>query len=78
MFLHALGHFHPPNLLTNTFLGELGLATMDAWILERVGIRSRHTMLPLDYLRMTVRRVDGVRSMTRPDSASSSRPSSLS
>ncbi|NTX09587.1 ketoacyl-ACP synthase III [Myxococcus sp. CA056] len=53
MFLHALGHFHPPNLLTNAFLEELGLETSDAWILERVGIRSRHTVLPLEYLRET-------------------------
>jgi len=54
MFLHALGHFHPPNLLTNAFFfEELGLDTNDAWILERVGIRTRHTVLPLDYLRQT-------------------------
>ncbi|MCE9673114.1 ketoacyl-ACP synthase III [Myxococcus stipitatus] len=53
MFLHALGHFHPPNLLTNAFLEELGLETTDAWILERVGIHTRHTVLPLEYIRET-------------------------
>ncbi|AEI62823.1 3-oxoacyl-ACP synthase III family protein [Corallococcus macrosporus] len=53
MYLHALGHFHPPNLLTNAFFEELGLETSDAWIMERVGIRARHTVLPLDYLRET-------------------------
>ena len=53
MFLHALGHFHPPNILTNAFFEELGLETNDAWILERVGIRTRHTVLPLEYLRET-------------------------
>lgn len=53
MYLHALGHFHPPNLLTNAFLEGLGLETSDSWILERVGIHTRHTVLPLDYLRET-------------------------
>jgi 3-oxoacyl-[acyl-carrier-protein] synthase-3 len=54
MYLHAAGHFHPENVITNAFLQEeLGLDTSDAWILERVGIRQRHTVLPLDYLRST-------------------------
>ncbi|WNG34131.1 ketoacyl-ACP synthase III [Archangium violaceum] len=53
MFLHALGHFHPENLITNAFLQEIGLETNDAWIIERVGIRTRHTVLPLDYIRET-------------------------
>jgi 3-oxoacyl-[acyl-carrier-protein] synthase III len=53
MFLHALGHFHPYTLLTNDFLQDIGLETNDAWITERVGIRSRHTVLPLDYIRET-------------------------
>lgn len=53
MFLHAIGHFHPENLITNAFLQELGLETDDAWIVERVGIRTRHTVLPLDYIRET-------------------------
>jgi 3-oxoacyl-[acyl-carrier-protein] synthase-3 len=54
MYLHAAGHFHPETIITNAFLQEeLGLDTSDAWILERVGIRQRHTVLPLDYLRQT-------------------------
>lgn len=53
MYLHALGHFHPPTLLPNRFFEELGLETSDAWITERTGIRSRHTVLPLDYIRTT-------------------------
>ena len=53
LFLHGLGHFHPENEITNRFLEELDLGTSDAWILERVGIRSRRTVLPLDYLRET-------------------------
>jgi 3-oxoacyl-[acyl-carrier-protein] synthase-3 len=53
MFLHALGHFHPENLITNAFLQDIGLETDDTWIVERVGIRTRHTVLPLDYIRQT-------------------------
>ncbi|WNG25795.1 ketoacyl-ACP synthase III [Cystobacter fuscus] len=53
MFLHALGHFHPENLITNAFLQDIGLETTDSWIVERVGIRTRHTVLPLDYIRET-------------------------
>ena len=51
LYLHGLGHFHPENEITNRFLEELDIGTNDAWILERVGIRSRRTVLPLDYIR---------------------------
>lgn len=51
--LHALGHAHPANEITNPFLESLDIGTDDAWILERVGIRSRRTVLPLDYIRST-------------------------
>lgn len=53
LFLHGLGHFHPENVLDNRFLEELGIGTSDDWILERVGIRERRTVLPLDYVRAT-------------------------
>jgi 3-oxoacyl-[acyl-carrier-protein] synthase-3 len=53
LWLHGLGHFHPENEITNRFLEELGIGTSDAWILERVGIRSRRTCLALDYIRAT-------------------------
>ncbi len=53
LYLHGLGHFHPPNELTNTFLEALNIGTTDEWILERVGIRSRRTALSLDYVRQT-------------------------
>jgi 3-oxoacyl-[acyl-carrier-protein] synthase-3 len=51
--LHGLGHFHPPNEITNDFLEGLDIGTSDSWIMERVGIRSRRTTLPLDYIRDT-------------------------
>jgi 3-oxoacyl-[acyl-carrier-protein] synthase III len=56
LFLHGVGHFHPENEISNRFLEELGIGTNDAWILERVGIRSRRTVLPLDYIRATLNR----------------------
>lgn len=51
--LLGLGHFHPENEITNQFLEELDIGTNDEWILERTGIRSRRTALPLDYIRET-------------------------
>jgi 3-oxoacyl-[acyl-carrier-protein] synthase-3 len=53
VWLHGLGHFHPENEITNRFLEELDIGTSDEWILERVGIRSRRTVLDLDYIRAT-------------------------
>lgn len=53
LYLHGLGHFHPENEITNAFLEELDIGTNDAWILERVGIRARRSVLPLDYIRST-------------------------
>jgi 3-oxoacyl-[acyl-carrier-protein] synthase-3 len=52
-FLHGLGHAHPEPEITNRFLEGLDIGTSDAWILERVGIRTRRTVLPLDYIRDT-------------------------
>jgi 3-oxoacyl-[acyl-carrier-protein] synthase-3 len=56
MYLHALGHFHPENVITNAFLEGLDIGTSDAWIMERVGIRARHTVLPLAYIQETKNR----------------------
>ncbi len=53
LYLHGIGHFHPETEITNAFLEELDIGTNDAWIMERVGIRSRRTVLPLDYIRET-------------------------
>jgi 3-oxoacyl-[acyl-carrier-protein] synthase-3 len=53
LYLHGLGHFHPENVIDNRFLEELDIGTTDSWILERVGIRERRTVLPLDYIRRT-------------------------
>ena len=53
LYVHGLGHAHPQSEITNRFLEELDIGTTDEWILERVGIRSRRTVLPLDYIRET-------------------------
>ncbi len=53
IYIHGLGHFHPPNEIDNAFLTGLDIGTNDEWILERVGIRSRRTVLPLDYIAST-------------------------
>ena len=53
MFIHGMGHWHPDTQLDNAFLESLDLGTTDAWVLQRVGIRTRHTALSLDYIRST-------------------------
>lgn len=53
LFVHGIGHYHPDNEITNQFLEDLDIGTSDDWIMERVGIRSRRTCLPLDYIRQT-------------------------
>jgi 3-oxoacyl-[acyl-carrier-protein] synthase-3 len=53
LHLHGLGHFHPENEITNKLLEELEIGTSHSWIVERVGIHARRTVLPLDYIRTT-------------------------
>ena len=50
LFLHGMGHFHPENVIDNRFLEELDIGTTDDWIMERVGIQQRRTVLPLEYI----------------------------
>ncbi|MCK9276140.1 MAG: ketoacyl-ACP synthase III [Syntrophales bacterium] len=53
LFLHGLGHFHPENIITNRFLADLDIGCSEEWIIERVGIRTRRTVLSLDYIAST-------------------------
>lgn len=53
LYVHGVGHFHPENVLDNAFFESLDIGTSDEWITERVGIRERRTVLPLDYIRAT-------------------------
>jgi 3-oxoacyl-[acyl-carrier-protein] synthase-3 len=56
LYLHGIGHFYPENVITNRFLEELDIGTSEEWILERVGIHTRRTVLPLDYIKETKNR----------------------
>ncbi len=56
LYVHGMGHFHPENVIDNAFLESLDIGTTEAWITSRVGIRSRRTVLPLDYIRATKNR----------------------
>jgi 3-oxoacyl-[acyl-carrier-protein] synthase III len=53
LYIHGVGHFHPENVIDNAFLAALNIGTDDAWIMERVGIRSRRTVLSLEYIART-------------------------
>lgn len=53
IWLHGLGHWNPTNVIDNGFLESLDIGTTDDWIVDRVGIRTRRTVLPLDYIRTT-------------------------
>lgn len=53
IYIHGLGHFHPENIIDNSFLESLDIGTNNQWIMERVGIEQRRTVLPLDYIKMT-------------------------
>lgn len=56
IYLHGLGHFHPDNVIDNEFLENLDIGTSDDWIMQRVGIRTRKTVLSLDYIKKTKNR----------------------
>lgn len=44
-YLHAMGHFHPENILPNAFFDTLDIGSEGAWIEERTGIRSRRSVI---------------------------------
>lgn len=54
--LLSVGHFHPENVVDNAFLESLDIGVDSNWIMDRVGIRERRTVLPLDYIRETKNR----------------------
>ncbi len=53
IFIHGIGHFHPENVIDNAFLEGLNIETNNEWIMERVGILARRTVLDLGYIRDT-------------------------
>ncbi len=54
--LISVGHFHPPNVLDNDFLVSLDIGVDKEWIIQRVGIHQRRTVLSLEYIRETKNR----------------------
>ena len=50
-YLHAMGHFHPENLLPNSFFDSLEIGSDGSWIEDRTGIRSRRSVLCADDIR---------------------------
>ncbi len=53
LYIHGVGHFHPENKLDNAFFESLEIDTNDNWIVERVGIHERRTVLSLNYIKQT-------------------------
>ncbi len=53
LYLHGIGHFYPENIISNDFLEKLDIGSNSEWIRERVGIKNRRTVLPLDYIKTT-------------------------
>jgi 3-oxoacyl-[acyl-carrier-protein] synthase-3 len=53
VYLHGIGHFHPENTIDNSFLANLDIGVDEKWVLERVGIHERRTVLSLDYISKT-------------------------
>lgn len=45
-----MGHFHPETIIDNPFLESLNIETNHQWIMDRVGILTRRTVLPLEYI----------------------------
>lgn len=44
----GIGHYHPETILDNSFFNSLDIDSSAEWILERTGIKSRHSILTKD------------------------------
>jgi len=53
LYIHGTGHFHPENILDNAFFENLEIETNEQWIVERVGIHRRRTVMDLEYIKQT-------------------------
>lgn len=53
LYIHGAGHFHPDGVIDNAFLESIDIGTSNQWIMDRVGIKKRHTVLDLDHIRTT-------------------------
>jgi len=48
-----MGYSHPSTVIDNQFLEDLDVGTNAQWIIEKIGIQTRLSTLPLDYIRET-------------------------
>ena len=53
LFIKGIGHSHPKNIITNQFISDLDIGTDNQWIVDRVGISERRTILSLDHIKST-------------------------
>lgn len=49
----GMGYSHPDIVIDNKFLEDLDVGTNSEWIMEKIGIRTRITSLPLEYIKET-------------------------
>lgn len=49
----GMGHAHPDTAIDNQFLEDLDIGSNAQWIVDKIGIRTRLSTLPLDYIRET-------------------------
>ncbi len=47
----SMGYAHPSTVIDNQFIEDLDIGTNEEWILSKIGIRSRLTSLPIDYIK---------------------------
>jgi len=50
MFIYALGHYFPDNILENAFFDKLDIGSSADWIRDRVGIEARRSVLTKEHV----------------------------
>lgn len=53
LYILGMGYAHPKTIIDNQFLEDLGTGTNATWIKEKIGIDTRLSCLPLDYIKET-------------------------
>lgn len=47
----GIGYFHPQTEIDNKFILSIGTDTTEEWIVDKIGVYSRRTVLPLEYIK---------------------------
>lgn len=53
LYILGIGDSHPDTFIDNKFLEDLDIGTSAEWIMDKIGIKTRVTSLPLDYIKET-------------------------